>query len=91
VLVGEDLQWPVQSQRGAGRVGTGVRFVPRRALYEVDLLGAGEDARTATHPEQPTVGVPHCHDAVALLGRTPEHVVQQGEHAGERMGLAVAH
>ena len=89
VLGASDLHRAVEEQRCTGRVGSGVRLVPGRALDEVHLFGPRQGARVAADPQQLPVRVADRHHAVTRVRRLAEDVVQQREDPGERVGVAI--
>jgi hypothetical protein len=89
VLCRLDLDRRIQVESRSRRVRSGVQFVPDGALDEVDRVSAAKDVGRTAHPQQLAVGVSDSHHAVAVDRGSSEHVVQQREHPGQRMGRPV--
>jgi hypothetical protein len=78
-----------QPQREAGSVGAGEALVPVGALDEADLLALAQGLRGTAHPQQLTGRVGDRHDRAAVASGLTEHVVEQREDQGQRMGRAM--
>ena len=84
-----DLDCRIQVESRSRRVRPGVQLVPDRAFDEVNRVCAAQDPGRAAYPEQPAVGVPHSHHAVAVHRSTSKYVVQQRKHPRQTMGRPV--
>jgi hypothetical protein len=73
------MHGPIEMQRGAGCIGAGVHLIPHGALDEVDRLGLTQHGGRPTHPQQLTFGVTDGHDAIAVLRRSTQNVIEQRE------------
>jgi hypothetical protein len=85
MLRSADLQFGVEGQRGAGRVGSRAALTPIRPGHEVHPFGLAACFAVTLDPQQGAVGVRHRDDDPGVHGVRHQQAADDGEDGGERM------
>ncbi len=85
VLGPADLQFGIEGERGAGRIGSGAALTPVGAGHEVHPFGLAARFAIALDPQQRAVGRGHGDDDAGVRGVVNQQAADDGKGGRQRM------